>query len=160
MKQVPGLTHLQLCIEAVPEFPAVLGEALAGVPHLEVLNLHIGWLQLGDVMVLVQQPQLPMENWRNTYYSAVAPGLAHLKKLRELHLHRDRDVVRSKENAYFDTGAACFLSGILHRYHRMCFDLQAYLHVQWLRFQHVSAYSLCETSGKMDTKDMPLPRNA
>ena len=26
----------------------------------------------------------------------------------------------------------------------MCLDLQAYLHVQWLRFQHVSAYSLIQ----------------
>ena len=32
-----------------------------------------------------------------------------------------------------------------------CLDLQAYLHVQWLRFQHVSSYSLRKTSG--NTKD-------
>ena len=32
-----------------------------------------------------------------------------------------------------------------------CLDLQAYLHVQWLRFQHVSTYSLRKTSG--NTKD-------
>ena len=38
-----------------------------------------------------------------------------------------------------------------------CLDLQAYLHVQWLRFQHVSAYSLRKTSG--NTKDKSLPRN-
>ena len=33
----------------------------------------------------------------------------------------------------------------------MCLDLQACLHVQWLRFQHISAYSLRKTSG--NTKD-------
>ena len=35
--------------------------------------------------------------------------------------------------------------------YKKCLDLQAYLHVQWLRFQHVSAYSLRKTSG--NTKD-------
>ena len=34
---------------------------------------------------------------------------------------------------------------------QLCLDLQAYLHVQWLGFQHVSAYSLRTTSG--NTKD-------
>ena len=38
-----------------------------------------------------------------------------------------------------------------------CLDLEAYLHVQWLRYQHVSAYSLRKTSG--NTKDESLPRN-
>ena len=39
----------------------------------------------------------------------------------------------------------------------LCLDLQAYLHVQGLRFQHVSAYPLRKTSG--NTKDKSLPRN-
>ena len=33
----------------------------------------------------------------------------------------------------------------------LCLDLQAHAHVQWLRFQHISAYSLRKTSG--NTKD-------
>ena len=36
-------------------------------------------------------------------------------------------------------------------HHQLCLDIQAYLHVQWLRFQHVNAYSLRKTSG--NTKD-------
>ena len=106
MKEVSGLTSLELYIEAVPSFPPILGEMLAYVPNLQTLNVHLNWLQLGEVIVLVQQPQMPMENWRNKYYAAVAPGLAHLTKLRELHLHTENDIVRSKEKSFFDTGAA------------------------------------------------------
>ena len=32
---------------------------------------------------------------------------------------------------------------------KLCLDLQAYLHVQWLRFQHVSAYSRCTATARI-----------
>ena len=40
----------------------------------------------------------------------------------------------------------------------VCLDLQAFLHVQWLRFQRSSAHSLYKTSGTK--KDKSLPRDA
>ena len=62
------------------------------------------------------------------------------------------------EAASTATATACLDGMHAHSYFAttvVCLDLQAYLHVQWLRFQHVSAYSLRKTSGNTRASQYP-----
>ena len=68
-----------------PELPAVLAEGLPAVPDLRSLKLHIERRANGP------HPEQPgareVQNWRNTYYAALVPGISHLTCLQDLDMH-------------------------------------------------------------------------